>query len=1092
MPKNHVLRVHWGYYMMYAQQPFHHEDYCWDGGVFVTGGRVVRCSLLRLHGPATPCWEKQIPLDRPFWHWHADSARYRFGGVLFEVEGGPEAVVEVRTKAATLRFSIAEITASRQISRHVGFRYSNVDLTAILDGHDPNLDTPEEIAAMTRSDGNWRNFMEADSIQGPVHRWNRTDWVWIGPGSSAEVAFQQPDWTADEPGVSRVVRATFRCNAAVPNRVGDPPEQVDQNGRNTCLQYRVSLNDHHISEGWQPFWEQYRHPMMEEIVVDLPRDLFRAGTNTLRLQSDSGQRDYLLLGRVFLEETERRDLEISLCPSWVGLGEEFEIELLCRRTLRGVRAQLPDGLRSLTELPEELGAGDYRLRVRAEKPLADARLRFSADHVSSDTSIAQVVGSESEAFPMRVGMETCALPWRPPGYLERCLRLLAETGLGNYCVFRKVRDEEHATSLARLCRKLGIHFMMAHVVPPRWTIAAKREGEPFFAGWMLTELDGPLFGYEIAPVKQETPEAARTMRTAHEAYVAFRKGLLALVKKRDPATSVVDMITVLCHSHSYAAGSDLCSAQLNKMHNVLLLADARGAARAYRRPVWGTYIAEGAHKHPEGDDTLRMWWLSIYLAYITGSSFVNDEESLLRNYHERLYSLGDRFPRRRQEILREFHRFVRSHPRRGQPRVKQALLVGRFACDIADGLADSRRQGIPPMVWRFCGANTPEWRPATPEYGLRYLDVFFPGVWLHTLEQSPQRVRRWYSGTPYGELELIPVEAPAEVWSEFQLLMLLGWNSADEQTYRRMAQYVQGGGTLFLGIPHLTTNESRKFLLGDLEPLNLLWNGDFADLLGLRARGKAERLSAVRVLGARDNPLAAGKVYRFAAEDGPSVQPRHPPVCREAVDLAGAEVLACDEATGEPVVARHRVGRGVVYVLLTHEYPGNSFLAPLMTDLIHGLAGQADAPVELEDSSGDVYYTVRQELDSEVRTVHLLNTDWTEARSRRVCRLRLDSEWLPLTVEEGRLSTVVSTPRLTVMVADPRVQVEPSPSGAGWSLDLHGFGQVEIRLRRADGKAISRAEFRGERLGLEADGPWWVARPEFGQSSVGQLTVCEE
>ena len=125
MSKNHVLRVHWGYYMMYAQQPFHHEDYCWDGGVFVTGGRVVRCSLLRLHGPGTPCWEKQIPLERPFWHWHADSARYRFGGVLFEVEGGPEAVVEVRTKAATLRFSIAEITARRQISRHVGFRYSN-------------------------------------------------------------------------------------------------------------------------------------------------------------------------------------------------------------------------------------------------------------------------------------------------------------------------------------------------------------------------------------------------------------------------------------------------------------------------------------------------------------------------------------------------------------------------------------------------------------------------------------------------------------------------------------------------------------------------------------------------------------------------------------------------------------------------------------------------------------------------------------------------------------------------------------------------------------------------------------------------------
>ena len=112
--------------------------------------------------------------------------------------------------------------------------------------------------------------------------------------------------------------------------------------------------------------------MMEEIVVDLPRDLFRTGSNTLRLESDGGQRDYLLLGRVFLEETERRDLEVSRCPSWVRLGEEFAIELSARRTLRGVRAQLPDGLRALTELPAELGAGDYRLRVRAEQPLADA------------------------------------------------------------------------------------------------------------------------------------------------------------------------------------------------------------------------------------------------------------------------------------------------------------------------------------------------------------------------------------------------------------------------------------------------------------------------------------------------------------------------------------------------------------------------------------------------------------------------------------------------------------------------------------------------------------------------------------------------
>ena len=162
-------------------------------------------------------------------------------------------------------------------------------------------------------------------------------------------------------------------------------------------------------------------------------------------------------------------------------------------------------------------------------------------------------------------------------------------------------------------------------------------------------------------MKQETPEAERTMRTAHEAYLAFRKGLLALVKERDPATDVVDMITVLCHSHSYAAGADLCSAQLNKMHNVLLLADARGAARAYRRPVWGTYIAEGGPQASRGRRN------PAHVVALPSTSRTSRDPpssttrmSLLRNYHERLYSLGDRFPRRRQEILREFHRFVRS------------------------------------------------------------------------------------------------------------------------------------------------------------------------------------------------------------------------------------------------------------------------------------------------------------------------------------------------------------------------------------------------------------------------------------------------
>ena len=333
--------------------------------------------------------------------------------------------------------------------------------------------------------------------------------------------------------------------------------------------------------------------------------------------------------------------------------------------------------------------------------------------------------------------------------------------------------------------------------------------------------------------------------------------------------------------------------------------------------------------------------------------------------------------------------------------------------------------------------------------------------------------------------------------------MLLGWNTADEQTYGRMEEYVKGGGTLFLSIPHLTTNESRRFLLSGLEPLNLLRDGDFADLLGVRARGKAERISAVRVLAVPDNPLAAGKVYSFAGEDGPSVQPRHPPVSREAVELAGAAVLACDEATGEPVVVRHRVGQGRrVHVLLTHEYPRQ--LLPRAADdrshprsrlagrrargagrperrrVLHRAAGSGPSrragrrrsPAIRGRARGHDRAPAEHRLDGGLGAGAGAGCGWAASGCRSPWRRAGSARCCP-------------RPSSPLLVADPRVHVEAAAENAGRSVDLHGFGQVEIRLRRAGGQAIAKAEFRGERLDLEADGPWWVARPEFGHVERG-------
>ena len=608
------------------------------------------------------------------------------------------------------------------------------------------------------------------------------------------------------------------------------------------------------------------------------------------------------------------------------------------------------------------------------------------------------------------------------------------------------------------------------------------------------------------------------MRTAYEAYLEYIRSLVAPVRRAAPDTKVWLMVSAIGHSLAYAGGMDVCVSQLNKSHNVALLSDARGAARAHGRELWGSYQAEGAHVNPDGPQQLRMWWLSLYLAYAAGAATANDEECLYRTWHERLYARGDRVPRERRRILREFNRYVKTHPRRGAVRVRQALLIGRYACDVADGIGASDAHGTTAqtMVWRNFGEWTPAWRPSQAEYGMRHLDVFLPGVWLQTLVQSPGDVRRWYSGTPHGEIDFIPVDCDPGVLGEYSLAFMLGWNTADDAQYDRLKSYVEGGGRLFLSVPHLTRNEEREFLWNGLEPLKLIRDGDFADLFGVRVSGRGPAVgNVVAEGGTRDNPLdgyaQSASFFRL-----PPVQPLHDPACLAEVTLAGAEVLARDAQTGKPVLVRRRLGQGEAYLLCTWAYPGNSWLKPLVSHILRALAETVPTPVALEDGTGDVYFTVRMESvrsgtgmvgppsvpgqtparrhqedpGRQVYRVHLLNTDWTAAGNEKACRLRLGENRVDVELAEGRLSEIMWSGLLAFLVEDPKVHVAGLARTAdGYTASVHGYGRAEIALQALGEHRLGAVTWRGLPLRLEPEGCWTRARFDFADRSTGDLAV---
>ena len=1101
----HRIRIHWGYYMQYAPYPWQHAGYTWDGGISADQGAIRRSWRIDFSGYYGDVRETLVELDRPQWNWEPPTAQNRLGGILFELEGDARSRVRFATKSIEFEFTVGELIDRGVIRKHLGQPYSNVDVTVIQDGFDPLLDQAWELEAMTKADGRLRRLIDAVDLAAPVYRWFRADWAWAPPGRHVELAVDIPDRPESRPGSTdrfqRFLQVTFRCVAAAAD-AGESIEHVVQRGSAhrpgnagdvASLPYRIFVSGEEVCRAEQSFRDQ-NVPLIEELSVEIPGQSLEPGSVTVTLQNRSAT-DYLLVGRVYLEELLRRALEVRSCPRWVQQGHEFEVVLDCSLNQNGVSVEVPAGLVLLTAMPATLPRGRHGIRFRADAALCDSVITFVTESCRREALVEQVIAVEQEPYPMRIGFEDSTHQPAVPGYREEIIRDFVETQLGDLYMLRVGHSDQRALELARFCRDNGLYFQTDATSPPERVSAIRREIGDYLMCHHWGESDGFLWGYAARPEyhRVSVPEGERTMRTAHDDFVAYFRRMANATRGADPLVQPWVLFSAVGIGCAYEAGMDAGLSQFNKSNNALLVADARGAARAYGKPFWGTYQAEGAHVSPEGDQHLRMWWLSLHLAYVAGASQVADEECLYREYHQRSYGRNDLVPRLRRQILRDFCRYVRTHPRKGAIRANQACLIGRYACDVVDGISRTDEHGDrEPVVWRSFGGWGDEWKPSTPEYGLRYLDAFLPGVWLQTLQLPPERVRRWFCGTPLGEIELIPIDAPAEVLAAFPLLLLLGWNTMDEGQYAGLRSYVENGGKLFMSVPHATMNESRKFLTDDFDPLNLVREGDFADLFGVRVTARGDKLGRLRGQeDIADNPVKAVFQWRTINQH-PAEGPLDPRPDLAAVELCGAEVLVRDADSGAPVLVRSRVGAGEAYLLCTYEYPGNSYLAPLMKPLVRALSRSVAAPVEMEDPSGDIYFTVRNDEKSGTSRLHLLNTDWTEAGNEKECRIRLGDSWISLAVREGRISEVVWFEDLVILVEGPDLHVESIEQRSdGFEVTIHGHGETALLSRfisRRWGDAWT-VEGVGTAIGKRA--AWDVVHVDFHGCSVGRIMLTK-
>lgn len=235
----------------------------------------------------------------------------------------------------------------------------------------------------------------------------------------------------------------------------------------------------------------------------------------------------------------------------------------------------------------------------------------------------------------------------------------------------------------------------------------------------------------------------------------------------------------------YQAGYNWLGAEQMYGPEEIILSALRGASRAYSKPSYGTLHAMqwGSGPFTDPKHSLRLY-MSLAVAYMHGSSHMNTEEALWLDEYA-----NDRYSPSGKEHLYAQHRvldFIQTHTRRGELKSNIAVIQGRNDAWKSFGRGS---------LWSQKGDKW-AFNKATESFDL--LNVFYPDNIVDAC--GPEG---WFTSTPYGTIDLLPVEAPQDVMNQYKAMVFLGWNSFDESDFLRLRNYVFNGGTLILTAAHL-------------------------------------------------------------------------------------------------------------------------------------------------------------------------------------------------------------------------------------------------------------------------------------------------
>ena len=945
------FRIDWGYQYLYSRR-LYHPTFIWDGNLTVDGGKIDE--IYQLTYPYS--WygighsAKEAKLDAPEWK---STTKRGLSGIRVVADVDENAVFHLTTMSGSFDFTAKEIMEEGKLDFPVGPKYLGCSVLVTRTGY--IWFRPESLPGQT--------IWNAEDLGLDVHPWARCDLAWLRPGESVKFKYTVPEKTKD---VSDTVIHTIGMGAPEFDPVKE--SQVD-----AMIPFELYCDGEKVAEFSRYYRRHdYNLQLLEDawITVNVP-----AGEHEFALKNLHTEVCFAI-SRITAKQAEMNHGQLLL-PKWALVGE----------TLKGKVYSTEDTTVTVDVFGEEKA-------VECKKGWNEFTFtpgcpRCTKIKTATDEKTIEVYDVPEEDVPVKVGYDCTTVPHDDTGFMDWLLDYTQGTRLGNYIMFRSFNGDvpdELLKKWGEYCKEHGMYAAACN----NYLSGALAEGAgEMFHDCGQHEYPGTVYAYDPTP-----EDSSDNMKDATDKFLAHLK--IEIDKAHTVCGNAAFGDASGGIRYSYLAGANFVRAETMVGPTMPLLSQARGAADSLGDGTWGVHIAIMHCYEPYKESHIGQYFLCMMQPWAMGAETIYEEDSLFNIFTEERIAWDDLLTKGKRDMTRDFFKFAKTHPRKGKNVRNIGFIEGRYAAPFNGFICDTE-QDPHYSVWGKYGNNAAEWGHAQPEKCHQVLDVLMPGTSTHPFLQKHDKRRFFFAGTPYGDFDSIPVEASADYYDNYKLLLNLGWNTMIPEDYDKLKSYVANGGVLLTGLPQFSTHEKRDFLR-DMEDLALMNGGDLSELCGIKAtRGEtvycgqwncADR-NAIRV------PELSAMPSDCPCEDGK-------PMLAD-VELCGAEVVAWDSYTGKPLLVKYKYGEGEVYTFTFWAYPGHEQFMSFSAAWVARLAEMTRPEIYVTDESGEVFWT--RWVDGEATQIMLLNTDWTVKHNVKNVTLHAGDKEFALSVKERALLT---------------------------------------------------------------------------------------